>query len=110
MVLPSTAQEIIHARNMIVEHVQDFVVTDELLPLILKAMARRTISLRVLEMVEVFSLRVAIELSVAPTNGSPIAPSVASSPPHRAIHAQLLAEIISWSVHLTALVVFLLTD
>lgn len=74
MVVPSADQEMIHARNAIHAHAQDFVAANELLLPILKELAQYTRSLQVLEMLDIFSLSAVIDLSDAPTNSSPVAP------------------------------------
>jgi hypothetical protein len=38
------------------------------------------------EMLDVFSMRVVAEMSVAPTISSPVVPLITRSPPHRARH------------------------
>jgi hypothetical protein len=102
----------IRARNAIDVHAQDFVVNDQLLLLKLKALAQEARSLQVLEIFHVFSLTVAEELSIAPTNNSPVVPTIASSPPYCARHDQPSQESSRglWSVHLTALLVLPLTE
>ena len=51
-----------------------------------------------LQMLDIFILCALVELSVSPTNRSPVATPIASSPPHRTRHAHHHAIIISWHV------------
>ena len=67
-------------------HAQDFVAIDELL-LHLKTLSSSPVPCTLLEMFDVFSLCTVVELSVAPTNSSPVASAIDRSPPHLTRHA-----------------------
>jgi hypothetical protein len=95
----NTRHEMIPARNATDAHEQDFVANRRVA--YYSSCKRSHTALThytLLERVDVFSLRTAAKLSVAPTNSSPVAPPTASSPPRSARHAQHPAEIISWFV------------
>jgi hypothetical protein len=73
----STATGVISARNSIDAHAQGFVVNDEWLLSIFRALVQCTRSLEVFDVLSLYSSR-----TVAPTNGSLVPPQ----PPNRARH------------------------
>ena len=88
----------IPAGNVIDAHAQNFVVNDEKLLLVLKTFAECTRSLQAMEMLDVFIVCLAVEMSVASTNSSPVYSQQYAAPQQtRPSHAW----IISWSVDCT---------
>jgi hypothetical protein len=80
--LSSTAKEVISARNSVDAHAQSFVVNDEWLLHIFRALAQCTRSLELFDVLSLYSSR-----TVAPTNGSLVPPKPYTQPPNRARHA-----------------------
>jgi len=76
-------------------HAQHFVVNGELLPPILKVMAKCTRYYVPLEMRDIGSLCLEAEHYVARSSSSPVVPTIGSSLPHRVRHAHRPAGIIS---------------
>jgi hypothetical protein len=68
-------------------HVQHFMVNGELLPPLLKVLAKGTRYYVLLEMRDIGSLWLVAEQSAARSSSSPVVPTIASSLPHRARHA-----------------------
>ena len=84
----SIDQEMIPAMNVIDAHVKDFMVNGELLLSTLTAFTHCPLCLYTpLEMLDVCSLCLIVEYSVAPTDRGPVSRPIASSPQHRARHA-----------------------
>jgi hypothetical protein len=114
------------AKNAIDANAKDFLVNEELLLPILKAIPHCTVLYTLFEIIEVTSMcvcerererarereserereegvvSVVAELSVAPTNSAPVVPHMARSPPHGARHAHNPGGIISWSAVCTS--------
>jgi len=76
-------------------HAQHFMVNDDLLPPLLKVLAKCTRYYVLLEMRDIGGLCLVAEQSGARSSGSPVVPTIASSLPHRARHAHRPAVIIS---------------
>lgn len=72
MLVLSKDQEMIPPVYVIDAHAQNFVVNDEKLLLVLKTFAECTRSLQAMEMLDVFIVCLAVEMSVASTNSSPV--------------------------------------
>jgi hypothetical protein len=70
----------IPARIATYAHAQDFMANDEFLLPILKAQHNAFAHNTLLEMLDVFSLCVAVQMSVDPAQSTPVVPSAASRP------------------------------
>jgi hypothetical protein len=82
----STDHDLVGARNEIQAHAQWRVVTVRNV----STLTVHSLTTRYSKIFEVFGLCVSVQNSVAPTNNKPVIPSLASSPPHCAIHAPKL--------------------
>jgi len=95
----STDAEIITARKEIDAHEQSFTGSDELLRLILKILAHCFRSLNDTRITRCFQLCESVQISVAPTNSSPVAPYCQKSSAPRQTRPLLLpCGDYSWSV------------
>jgi hypothetical protein len=91
----STDKELIPARNATDAHVQDFMANDKSLLTILKAFIPSLVHCTLLVMPDESSLSGLVQMVIVPTNKKSVFPTIASSLPHRARHADTPVETIS---------------